>query len=336
MESKTLKRQRGFTIIELVIVTAILMLLTGGAVSNFQGFNDKQKVTQAVADLKSNLRSIQTDAINGVKPNSLDPYCQINDCTCHTLIGYSVTMTGSNYVSQALCNNGSGDVLVGPSTSVDLPSSISISVPAAPIIFYSLTKGVSSALSLTITGKSSSQSITISPNGIIDSGTPTPTPLATATPTASPTASPTPTPIPVGDGLKGDYYDNKDLTNLKGSQTDATINFDWGSGRPPLMTNNDTFSIRWTGYVLTTVAGSYKFFVDADDGKKLWVNNQLIIDKWGSSGEHSAEITLAANQKYAIKLEYKENSGSADCKLKWKIPGGSKVIIPQSNLFTSP
>src|SRR5581483_2898382 len=35
-----------------------------------------------------------------------------------------------------------------------------------------------------------------------------------------------------GTGLTGQYYDNKDLTSLKLTRADATINFNWGSGAP--------------------------------------------------------------------------------------------------------
>ncbi len=330
-----LNKKNGFTLIELVIVSAILMVVTGGALSNFQGFNDKQKVKQEVANLKSNLLAIQTKAVNGEKPDLTDPSCSPpNDCTCTKLTGYSVTFSGSNYSSQALCNNGSGDVLVGPSKSIDISSSLSISpVPTSPLIFNSFTKGLSSAQSLTIVGQSSSETITISKNGLIDAVTPTPT----SSPIASPTNTPTPTPVPTGDGLTGEYYDARDLTNLVGTQIDPIINFDWGSGKPSFMTGNNTFSIRWTGYVLTTTAGTYRFFVDADDGERLWINNTQIIAKWNNSGEYHADIDLAANQKYAIKLEYNDDLGTANVTLKWKLlPGGSKVVIPQANLFTYP
>src|SRR5439155_7917703 len=33
-------------------------------------------------------------------------------------------------------------------------------------------------------------------------------------------------------GLRGEYYDNKDFTNLKLTRTDPTIDFDWSFGQP--------------------------------------------------------------------------------------------------------
>ena len=38
--------------------------------------------------------------------------------------------------------------------------------------------------------------------------------------------------IGTGNGLRGEYYDNIDFTNLALARTDATIDFDWASGSP--------------------------------------------------------------------------------------------------------
>lgn len=331
---------KGFTLIELVIVTSIIMLLTGGAVSNYQGFNDKQKVTQALSDLTSNLRLTQTKAINGVKPNLTDPFCQdpLNNCTCTSLVGYTVTFTGSNYSIQALCNNTGSDIPVGPITSVKLSDGVTFpTLPSPnPIILYGLTRGASTSQTITLSGIfGTSESFTIASNGLVTYGTPTPTLLATATPT--PVATATPTPIPVGDGLKGDYYDNKDFTNFVVTRVDPKVDFDWGSGKAhPSLTDNDKFSIRWTGFVQTLGTGEYKFFVDSNDGHRIWVNGQKLFDNWNDGSQSDGKkITLAANQKYSIKLEYYEKDNNARCKLSWRVPDGSEVVIPQSNLFTS-
>ena len=47
-----------------------------------------------------------------------------------------------------------------------------------------------------------------------------------------------------GTGLTAQYFDNLDLTNLKVTRTDATLNFDWASGTPDPLIGSDTFSTR--------------------------------------------------------------------------------------------
>jgi glucose/arabinose dehydrogenase len=139
-----------------------------------------------------------------------------------------------------------------------------------------------------------------------------------------------------GDGLKAEYYDNKDFTNLKVTRTDATVNFNWGFGSPDPSIGVDTFSARWTGQVEAKYSETYNFFTTADDGVRLWVNGQQIINKFVDqpATETSGSIALVAGQKYDIKLEYYENNNRAVSRLAWSSPTQTKEIIPQSQLYS--
>src|SRR5262249_41356394 len=83
-----------------------------------------------------------------------------------------------------------------------------------------------------------------------------------------------------GSGLTGQYYDNMDFTNLKLTRTDPTVDFDWGSGSPDASIGADTFSVRWTGQVQAPSSEIYTFTTTSDDGVRLWINGQLVIDNW--------------------------------------------------------
>ncbi len=164
-------------------------------------------------------------------------------------------------------------------------------------------------------------------------GSPTPTPTPTATPT------PTPTPIPGGgtaDGLKGEYYDNMDFTNLKLTRVDPTIRFLWGTGSPDALIGADTFSIRWTGYIVPLYSQTYTFYTNTDDGVRLWVNNTQIINKWINQGptDWTGTIALTAGQKYPIKMEYYEDGGGASAKLLWTSSSQALQFIPQSQMYS--
>ena len=138
-------------------------------------------------------------------------------------------------------------------------------------------------------------------------------------------------------GLLAQYYDSTDLTNLKITKVDATVDFDWGSGGPDPTVGAETFSIRWSGQVQPQYTQTYTFFTTTDDGVRLWVNNVLLIDKWILQGptEWSGSIALTAGQRYDIKMEYYENGGGAVARLSWSSPSQAKQIIPQSRLFPS-
>lgn len=138
-----------------------------------------------------------------------------------------------------------------------------------------------------------------------------------------------------GVGLKGEYYDNSNMTGLVLTRTDATVNFNWGNLSPDASMGVDTFSVRWTGRVEPCYSETYTFYTRTDDGARLWVNNQLLVDKWINQGatEWSGTITLAADQRYDIKLEYYENTGGAVAELRWSSASQAKEIIPQSRLY---
>jgi hypothetical protein len=138
-----------------------------------------------------------------------------------------------------------------------------------------------------------------------------------------------------GTGLTGTYFDNMDFTAQKLVRTDATVNFDWGTGSPDASIGVDTFSVRWTGKVQPRYSVTYTFYTTSDDGARLWVNSQLVVDSWVDQGptEHSGTITLTAGQKYDIKMEYYENTGGTCAKLSWSSATQAKEIIPQTQLY---
>jgi hypothetical protein len=141
-------------------------------------------------------------------------------------------------------------------------------------------------------------------------------------------------------GLTAQYFDNSDLTGFVFERQDSTVNFNWGAGSPGTAISSDTFSARWTGQVQTSAtSGTYQFHVTADDGVRLWVNNVLLIDQWhtvASATSYTGSISLAANTRYDVKLEYFENTANASIKLEWTPPGGTRAVIPSGNLFHVP
>jgi len=166
--------------------------------------------------------------------------------------------------------------------------------------------------------------------------TPTSTSTVTMTPTPSNTPSPTATIVPgTGTGLMGEYFNNADFTGFALSRVDPTISFNWSQGSPDSLIDNNTFSVRWTGQVQPRYSEIYTFITQTDDGVRLWVNNQLIIDDWQVQGTtiNTGTITLTANQLYAIRMEYFEDGGYADAQLSWGSASQQGEIIPASQLY---
>jgi glucose/arabinose dehydrogenase len=138
-----------------------------------------------------------------------------------------------------------------------------------------------------------------------------------------------------GLGLTGTYFDNANLTGATVVRVDPTVNYDWGTGGPASGIAADTFSVRWNGQVHPKASGLHTFFTSSDDGVRLWVNNQLIIDNWTDHAptENSGTISLTAGQKVDIRMEMYENAGGAVAKLLWQAPGVAKEVVPRSQLY---
>jgi chitodextrinase len=138
-----------------------------------------------------------------------------------------------------------------------------------------------------------------------------------------------------GTGLKGEYFDNENLTDLKTSRIDESINFDWKRSVPTTDIEDHPFSIRWTGQVQPRFSETYTFYTEAHGGVRLWINNKLLIDDWEAHNmsEQSGTINLEAGKRYDIKMEYRETNGAAWARLYWESDSQPKEIIPQSQLY---
>ncbi len=138
-------------------------------------------------------------------------------------------------------------------------------------------------------------------------------------------------------GLHSEYYDNLDLTNLKLTRADEVIDFDWGLGSPDPAIGPETFSVRWTGLLQPRFSELYSFYTTSDDGVRLWVNGQLIINNWTDHPvtEDVGTIMLMAGQKYDLRMEYFENGGDAVARLAWSSPSQPKGLVPPSQ-FSPP
>jgi hypothetical protein len=141
--------------------------------------------------------------------------------------------------------------------------------------------------------------------------------------------------VGTGKGLTGMYFSDQTLTNVALTRTDATVNFNWGSGSPAASVPVDHFSARWTGQVQAQYSETYTFYTSSDDGVRLWVNNKLIINNWTdhSPTTNSGTIALVAGQKYKIRMEYYEDGGGAVAQLSWSSASTAKQVIPASQLY---
>ncbi|MHC4230238.1 MAG: PA14 domain-containing protein, partial [Planctomycetota bacterium] len=128
---------------------------------------------------------------------------------------------------------------------------------------------------------------------------------------------------------KGTNFETHVLT-----RTDPQINFNWSDGAPDDAVGADQFSVRWTGQVEAAFTETYTFYAKSDDGVRLWIEGQQLVDSWvnRSPSEDKGTIDLIAGQLYSVVMEYYDDDSGAVAELRWSSPRTPKQLIPQAAL----
>jgi len=148
---------------------------------------------------------------------------------------------------------------------------------------------------------------------------------------------PSESPLPAkssGTGLLATYHDS--TTGKIVNRIDPTVDFDWDTGSPAPEISPDLFSVRWEGVVQAEYTEPYALHIISDDGARLWLDGELLIDAWSDRGVSEASIArraLNAGQRYSLRLECYDRTGEAIARLLWSSPSTSRQPIPTSQLY---
>ena len=96
----------------------------------------------------------------------------------------------------------------------------------------------------------------------------------------------------------------------------------------------ENFYVRWTGIIRIPSDGNYRFFLESDDGSRLFIDDKRIVDNGGLHPMQEAEdrCDLKAGD-HELKVEFFQGTGEYGCRLLWMRPNGEKEIVPASVLF---
>ncbi|MFT3828978.1 MAG: glycoside hydrolase family 3 C-terminal domain-containing protein [Opitutaceae bacterium] len=125
-------------------------------------------------------------------------------------------------------------------------------------------------------------------------------------------------------GLRAEYFDNAECSGAPVSTLiEPNVFFELIGGTPDPRLNKDLFSIRWTGRFTPPVTQEYELALCSDDGSRLWLDGQLVIDHWGahSLATKTAAVRLEAGRSYDVRVEFCELGGDATMILGWRTPG---------------
>jgi outer membrane protein OmpA-like peptidoglycan-associated protein len=129
-------------------------------------------------------------------------------------------------------------------------------------------------------------------------------------------------------GLIGEYFSGENFDKKVMTRNDASINFNWGFDGPGNGIDATHFSIKWAGKIYVPVSGEYFFSAKVDDGIRLWVNGQALINAWGlhDAVDFNNKIYLKGPAHYEIRVEYYNGMRNALINLLWKKPQKKSIL----------
>jgi beta-glucosidase len=112
-------------------------------------------------------------------------------------------------------------------------------------------------------------------------------------------------------GMNGEYFKNLDMSGKPVvERVDTKIQFrsEDGNFAPD---NVEQYSARWNGYFVPRKTGYYTFYTSSDDGVRLYINDQRVIDDWNPHSEtlNSYATHFEGGKPYKIKVEYFDSGG---------------------------
>ncbi len=134
---------------------------------------------------------------------------------------------------------------------------------------------------------------------------------------------------------RGEYYDNTGLSGTPDLTRDTTdIHFDWGTSAPgPGIPNGVNWSARFTSRRVVSVAGYYTVSAMADDGMRVWLDGEVLIDEWHDqpATPHAATVFLDVGS-HDWRVDFYQHTGSASLDVQIN-PG---VVAPSFEELVAP
>ena len=131
--------------------------------------------------------------------------------------------------------------------------------------------------------------------------------------------TPEPTPAEEDQGLNYSYYEGvwsvlPGFDKLKAVKSGTVANFDLS-----VREQDSNFGVVFSGYINVPTTGEYTFVTGSDDGSKLYIDGQEVVDNDGLHGLREREGTVTLTQGlHPIKVSYFERTGHEKLNVYWK------------------
>ncbi|MGI5239733.1 glycoside hydrolase family 3 C-terminal domain-containing protein [Dactylosporangium sp. CA-139066] len=133
-----------------------------------------------------------------------------------------------------------------------------------------------------------------------------------------------PVPASAFTGLQASYYNNTGMTGTPVlTRAESNIDKVWGGASPVAGVAATNWSAKYTATLHPSVTGTYQFSLTSDDGSRLIVNGQQVINNWFNQGSttRTGSVALSAGQNVSIEVDYYQGGGASNLTLGWSVPG---------------
>jgi hypothetical protein len=135
-------------------------------------------------------------------------------------------------------------------------------------------------------------------------------------------------------GLQGWYY-----SNLSWQGPPVLVKLDPEVSTPLLKERREElgmnrFSVRWEGYIEVKKSGEYQFSLESDDGSRLYLREQLVVDNAGRMGLQQAVGDIYLDRGlHPVRVEYNQVGGFLKIEIKWGKKGKESGKLKTESLF---
>lgn len=137
-------------------------------------------------------------------------------------------------------------------------------------------------------------------------------------------------------GLQLEYFEGMNFEKPASRTIDTALAHHWPG--PPLanvpegLSGLNNFSARWTGELIAAEDGEHVIGVEGDDGLRLWLDDQLVVDDWAVGGARfkGHRVTLRRGQVLKLRIDYFQATGGRVMRLAWHTPSQLRAQAEQA------
>lgn len=136
-------------------------------------------------------------------------------------------------------------------------------------------------------------------------------------------------------GLEGRYYANDSMAG-EPAATRLAVMPELSDEQGSRITGVPVYSVVWKGWIAIPHSGTYQFATNSDDGSKLRIDGQLVVDNGGRHGLKKVKGEIALEQGlHELEIRYVQYGGFSVMQTFWTPPGTMEKRLPGYVLFSA-